>query len=1168
MKKFSMFLASLMALLLSTGSCSYDDKDLWGAVNDLDYRVEALEAAVKSLTEQTNVLQQLLDNKLFIESLTEDGEGTTLTLVSANGELSTIVIKNGKDGADGEDGAVPSAPNIGVERDADGNYYWTIDGERLTDSDGNAVPVNGTDGANGMDGKTPTFKIEEGKWWVSFDNGLTWTGPYGQATGADGDAFFKDATLSADGETVTLTLIDGTQLNIPIYKEFNIAFDISSVLIYGGQTREIPFVVTGATQGTIVEAMGKDGWTARVEQTIPSAGLLKVTAPADKAGTGRVLVFAGDGADHTIMRTLTFVAGSVEVSTTSVTIPRAGGTAEIEVTTNLDFTASVAQGANDWLTLVEGRAYEMRTEKFTISATENTTPYARTGMINLTHEGQVVETILVVQEATKYDEKLLVYRVDPSGVSDQTLTLPSMIASGTTVIDWGDGTKETYTDLVSTQSITHKYADVGREYTVTVDGEVKTLQQRQFYYNSGESGIIDIIQWGKMPYATISLDYCVDLKHVPAPAEGVFANLVNIKFSHCYNLETIEPGLLKNVPKLETMIDFLREAKSLKELPDGFFDNCTKVHNFCELLKGCKSLKRLPSMIGLTTTTAIDFRNAFSECESLTELPERMWNDVTAAKIDMVNNLFADCKSLERVPENFFKGMTEDQFNKKRSYDADMYGMFSRCTSLKEAPVDFLINVAGKKCVDFRNLFQDCNSLISRPAPYKLNVDGTVYDVELWQRESYLNHSDMRIREVARAAFYPNTPELTTELSRVYRSDGCFGKCYNLPGYFSEIPTAWGGGWDGSTAPPRLKVTASTTPETAYYRIDFKIKGQNVTKARYYMTAKEILDEVAPKYNNDYTAIVNALGNDIEPSYIGSINSEEGLTLVFDAGVPEVEYAIIVSVSNSNGQTFGSATAKTTAIPKGDGTYDKLLGNWRVTSDNSTTEVAMNTGSISFDIEISPLRVNESYLVLGWGGSTYRNAKELLWRYENGKAVVYSGNAGLGMGSVLATGINYVDDFGNIDYNCIMTGYAEFKPGGAVSVLGTGVEPILSCQPDASGNSATMTGVESASYLEAGYTGVKYRGMEAMLGMGGPGWSRFVRPPILYLPEYLMTYEGKQYMKMSLEPYTFVRIPAPSIKKRLKARQPGNRSLSLSQRQQKWQGVPTKYNEPLTRKRR
>ena len=82
-------------------------------------------------------------------------------------------------------------------------YYWTLDGEWLTDERGDKIKAEGTDGkdgadgedgsdgndgqdgTNGKDGITPQFKIENDYWFISYDNGDTWT-QLGKATGEDG----------------------------------------------------------------------------------------------------------------------------------------------------------------------------------------------------------------------------------------------------------------------------------------------------------------------------------------------------------------------------------------------------------------------------------------------------------------------------------------------------------------------------------------------------------------------------------------------------------------------------------------------------------------------------------------------------------------------------------------------------------------------------------------------------------------------------------------------------------------------------------------------------------------------------------------------------------------------------------------------------------------------
>ena len=56
-----------------------------------------------------------------------------------------------------------------MKKDTDGIYYWTLDGEWLTDEKGNKVKAQGTDGKDGVDGEdgtngkdgiTPQLKIE------------------------------------------------------------------------------------------------------------------------------------------------------------------------------------------------------------------------------------------------------------------------------------------------------------------------------------------------------------------------------------------------------------------------------------------------------------------------------------------------------------------------------------------------------------------------------------------------------------------------------------------------------------------------------------------------------------------------------------------------------------------------------------------------------------------------------------------------------------------------------------------------------------------------------------------------------------------------------------------------------------------------------------------------
>ena len=177
---------------------------------------EALQRLCNETNTNLSALQTIvtaLQNNDYITSvdpLTENGKvvGYTIKFAKSN----PIVIYNGKDGADGVDG---NTPVIGVKKDTDGIYYWTLDGEFIV-VDGQKIKAQGTDGNNGADGSdgvTPKLEIQEGYWWISYDNGTNWT-QLGKATGEDG----KDADsikITQDENNVYFELADGTVITMP-----------------------------------------------------------------------------------------------------------------------------------------------------------------------------------------------------------------------------------------------------------------------------------------------------------------------------------------------------------------------------------------------------------------------------------------------------------------------------------------------------------------------------------------------------------------------------------------------------------------------------------------------------------------------------------------------------------------------------------------------------------------------------------------------------------------------------------------------------------------------------------------------------------------------------------------------------------------------------------------
>ena len=220
MKKLLAF-AALFAVVALT-SCKYDDDDLWNSVHGLENRVAKLEELCKQMNTNISSLQTIvtaLQNNVYVTGTTplmKDGKEIGYTITFSKGN--PITIYHGKDGQDGEDGTTPT---IGVKKDTDGVYYWTLNGEFIV-VDGGKIQAEGKDGTNGTNGTTPQFKIENDYWFVSYDNGANWT-QLGKATGEDGvgsDSMFSDVDYETSTDYVIFTLSNGTQIKLPTWSAF------------------------------------------------------------------------------------------------------------------------------------------------------------------------------------------------------------------------------------------------------------------------------------------------------------------------------------------------------------------------------------------------------------------------------------------------------------------------------------------------------------------------------------------------------------------------------------------------------------------------------------------------------------------------------------------------------------------------------------------------------------------------------------------------------------------------------------------------------------------------------------------------------------------------------------------------------------------------------------
>ena len=275
--------------LLSLVSCTeYDEVAMWNKNEDMGSRLAALEELCSRLNTNIVSLQQIdealqgNDYVTGVVPVVENGETVGYTISFS--KSGPVTIYHGKKGENGQNGTTPV---IGVEQDTDGLYYWTLDGEWLTDDEGSKILAQGMagksayelavekgyrgtldewlaslNGSNGDDGKsayelavengyqgteeewlaslkgsagdqgddgvTPKLEVrDDGYWYISYDNGQTWNklGPATGDPGEDGDSMFSDIDVS-DPDYLVLTLAEtGASIKLPYYKDkFDLLF--------------------------------------------------------------------------------------------------------------------------------------------------------------------------------------------------------------------------------------------------------------------------------------------------------------------------------------------------------------------------------------------------------------------------------------------------------------------------------------------------------------------------------------------------------------------------------------------------------------------------------------------------------------------------------------------------------------------------------------------------------------------------------------------------------------------------------------------------------------------------------------------------------------------------------------------------------------------------------
>ena len=332
-----------MALVAALAISCYDDTKVWEKLDSLEAKLTELTSQVNSVSSIVSALEQ----KVYVKAVTEVTGGYEIEFTDGK----KVTVKDGKDGA--------NAPEIGATKDVDGIYYWTLGGEWLLDAAGNKVPA-------GMG--QPKLKTENGQWFISAD-GKEWA-----LIGPDVACTIKNVAVADDA--VTFTLADGTEIVIPLVQVIDITFDIPEVVVYGEETLEFSYVITGGTEKNRVAAICTSG-VASVAATDANNGVIKISSLS--GADFECTVFVTDGVERTIFKTLKFRSGVFTTEEDEIYVGFDAAVLTIPVATSMEF---VVTPECDWITVAAETKAEVKTEEIVLNVAANADMAARSAYVS------------------------------------------------------------------------------------------------------------------------------------------------------------------------------------------------------------------------------------------------------------------------------------------------------------------------------------------------------------------------------------------------------------------------------------------------------------------------------------------------------------------------------------------------------------------------------------------------------------------------------------------------------------------------------------------------------------------------------------------------------------------------------------------------------------------
>ena len=272
-----------------------------------------------------------------------------------------------------------------------------------------------------------------------------------------------------------------------------------------------------------------------------------------------------------------------------------------------------------------------------------------------------------------YPNNASVFKINGNSLNEMSITPVEDC-----VVDFGDGTTQTYAGNNSSKRVSHSYSE-SNIYTIKITGNHSNFRASR--------NIIEIIQISNsVTNCSYMFNNCTSLTTIP---EGFTLG----------NSVTNCSGMFQGCLKITTIPSTLTIPNSVTDCSAMFFS--------------CSSLTAIPSTLTIPNSVAY-CTNMFASCKSLTTIPETLTipNSVTNC-----GGMFYNCSSLTAIPSTF----TIPNLVTNCSY------VFYKCSSLTSDISNIWPTWNSTGTINLSNMFNGCSKVVGTVPADKLWNSGKTF---------------------------------------------------------------------------------------------------------------------------------------------------------------------------------------------------------------------------------------------------------------------------------------------------------------------------------------------------------------------------------------------------------------------------------------------------------